>query len=83
MSLYFAQKSQRILSAVLMLFIVGLGTVGTVGTANACNKTKVFTATGTGSTEAEARKDAKRKVKKKIAAYKKKHPGCKVKVRYA
>jgi ABC-type glycerol-3-phosphate transport system substrate-binding protein len=73
-------KTSRLLltSAVLLLsFGIPAGSLLRA----ACPEVKVFVATGSGSNKAEAKKNALKNVKKKVAAYKKKHPGCKVKIK--
>ena len=70
-------------SRLLLVTIALLGLVSPFGNLvlASCPGIKTFTASGSGSNSSEARKNAIKKLKKKIAAYKKKHPGCKVKIK--
>lgn len=73
-------KTSRLLLTAAVL-LLSLGAPGGSLLMAACPKVKIFVATGSGSNSAEAKKNALKNVKKKIAAYKKKHPGCKVKIK--
>jgi len=70
------KRALSLLTAVVLVGLIGFP----VSPVMAHCPTKIFTASGSGSTKAEARKNAMKKIKKKVAAYKKKHPGCKVKI---
>jgi len=76
----FSSPARRLVAATV--FLAGLASPLATPLFAGCSGVKVFYASGSGSSTSEAKKNAMNNVKKKVAAYKKKHPGCKVQIKF-